>query len=114
MDAILKDSIDLLNEIGAKQSTSEEIKALMEQGVTANVIKSVQRGIASGTVSVSINKINPAKSFVIINPYKMAQTNTTPAWSGDGVICEQVNETSLNFTCIATNGQFVWQVIEFA
>ena len=36
MDVILKEGIDLLNEIGAKQSASEEILSKLGQGVTAS------------------------------------------------------------------------------
>lgn len=72
MDVILKEGIDLLNEIGAKQSTSEEIKALMEQGVTANVVKSVQSGVINmktgkKPITATINAVNVEKSVVLFN-----------------------------------------------
>lgn len=70
MDVILKEGIDLLNEIGAKQSTSEEIKALMQQGVTANVVKSIQHCTMelngdTQAGSVTINKVDPHKATII-------------------------------------------------
>ena len=113
MDVILKESIDLINEIGAKQSTSEEIKALMQQGVTANVVKSMQTVDLSstayqGSANAAINTVNPSKCIVI-------RTTVQDITSGKAKADYTLESNKISYVSTSTvNGDlhFRFQIIE--
>ena len=114
MDVILKEGIDLLNEIGAKQSTSEEILEKMGQGVTAQAVKKVLYGVAnvasiSGGTAITIEETDPSKYSINVRTASASGGNSS---FGDAVhvVAKKKNSFSLlnsgSYTTTAS-----WEVI---
>lgn len=132
MDVILKEGIDLLNEIGAKQSTSEEILSKLGQGVTANAVKSVQRGKFDGnTTDKYVTNFLPNSNTAYTKTYYLDITIdevnvnkcsvSCETRSGSFNLCELLNSTTLRLyvgegTNASSNTSYsggIWEIVEY-
>ena len=101
----------------AIEKAKKEILAELGQGVTANAVKSVQRGIISfaagsgGTATVQINAVNPSKAFVSHLGNRVGSTEYTRT-----IAVKLIDATTLEATTARTSNveSYVsYEVIEF-
>ena len=85
---------------------------------SVGVVKSVQRGRASGNGSnrivININEVNPAKCLVLISPSELSSTSYNYVASPYDLTATTLTVTYSYSSGSSTNNiSFSWQVIEF-
>ena len=93
-----------------------------------SMIKSIQRGVASGNTTITINEIDPNKSIIYLNSNSAGGFNSTSnsggfsVASGSGGYISKFTSTSFTISgsaytvrdIISITHTYSWQVIEYA
>ena len=118
--------------VSNSDSTSENVQqiiTLMGQGVTANCVKSIQRGTTSAA-SVTISTVDPEKCLVIlkdsVNSASIEYGHGTQSYVANGSLFSELASTKLTIsrnsykyydTSLSSQktryGSVFWQIIEF-
>lgn len=115
----------------AMESTSQEIKALLEAGITVSgnvsAVKKVQRGTTNVYarnndyyIDIPISEVNLEKATVFVEHQLYDGTANTLTSSGDGrrIIGALIDENTIRLymatTRVNSSGQYAaWQVVEY-
>lgn len=104
----------------AREESVQEVLTKMGQGVTANVVKSIQKGVVDfnsrDDVTITINPVNPDKCFVLLN-----SKLTGRGGNGNGTIYDSYLKSitangftiTSNYDANGLNGSTSYQVVEF-